>query len=221
MEKMIQEFCAENFTQIPQALHAGATRIELCDNLAVGGTTPSLGVIAESFAYTTEKKIPLMVMIRPRSGDFVYNDLELKMMERDILEVQKIGVDGVVLGCLTKEHLLDKEALLDLLGQAEGMQVTFHMAFDLIPTECQLPALTWLADHGVTRVLTHGGPLTVPIEKQYPHLQRLIANADQRITFIIGGGITSKNKQHVWAALGNVELHGTKIVDLPASTSEA
>ena len=116
---MIQEFCAENFTAIPKALREGVQRIELCDNLAVGGTTPSIGVMAESLAYTSEQGIPLMVMIRPRGGDYVYNDIELKIMERDILEAKKIGIDGIVIGCLTQEHLIDEDAMLDLLEQAQ------------------------------------------------------------------------------------------------------
>lgn len=75
---MIKEFCAENFTKIPQAIQKGANRIELCDNLAVGGTTPSTGVIEEVLAYAGEHSVPVMTIIRPRGGNFVYNDIELK-----------------------------------------------------------------------------------------------------------------------------------------------
>ena len=78
---MIKEFCAENYTSIPLAIARGADRIELCDNLAVGGTTPSTGVIEETLSYAGEKDIPVMTIIRPRGGDFVYNDIELKIME--------------------------------------------------------------------------------------------------------------------------------------------
>lgn len=86
---MIKEFCAENFTNIPAAIHAGAKRIELCDNLAVGGTTPSTGVIEETLSYAGEKNIPVMTMIRPRGGDFIYNDTELKIMHTDLIEAKK------------------------------------------------------------------------------------------------------------------------------------
>ena len=217
---MIQEFCAENFTAIPKALREGVQRIELCDNLAVGGTTPSIGVMAESLAYTSEQGIPLMVMIRPRGGDYVYNDIELKIMERDILEAKKIGIDGIVVGCLTQEHLIDEDAMLDLLEQAQGLQVTFHMAFDEIPKDKQLAAVTWLAEQGVTRILTHGGPLDQPVETFYPALKELLAAADPRMTFIIGGGITAQNKNQVLSTLGCVELHGTKLINLTAKDTK-
>lgn len=86
---MIKEFCAENFTDIPTAIQNGATRIELCDNLAVGGTTPSTGVIEETITYASEHSIPVMTIIRPRGGNFVYNDIELKIMHTDLIEAKK------------------------------------------------------------------------------------------------------------------------------------
>ena len=98
---MIKEFCAENYTDIPKAIQAGAGRIELCDNLAAGGTTPSMGVIEEVLAYAGEKHVPVMTMIRPRGGNFVYNDIELKIMENDLIHAKNAGTDGVVFGCLT------------------------------------------------------------------------------------------------------------------------
>ncbi|KFN92829.1 cytoplasmic copper homeostasis protein [Tetragenococcus muriaticus PMC-11-5] len=88
---LIKEYCAENYTYIPAAINNGANRIELCDNLNVGGTTPSIGVIEESLAYASEKEIPIMTMIRPRSGNFIYNDIELRIMESDVIEAKKLG----------------------------------------------------------------------------------------------------------------------------------
>ena len=129
---MIKEFCAENYTSIPLAIARGADRIELCDNLSVGGTTPSTGVIEETLSYAGEKDIPVMTIIRPRGGDFVYNDIELKIMHTDLIEAKKLGTDGVVFGCLTPSGWLDEEALELLIETAEGLQITFHMAFDSI-----------------------------------------------------------------------------------------
>lgn len=209
---MMKEFCAENFTDIPKALAAGATRIELCDNLAVGGTTPSTGVIEESLAYAGEKSIPVMTMIRPRGGDFVYNDIELKIMHTDLIEAKKLGTDGVVLGLLDEAGWLDEESLELFLETAEGLQVTFHMAFDAIPKERQKEALDWLADHGVTRILTHGGPSDTPLEENLSYLKELVDYAAGRIIILPGGGITAENVEHVVAALGVKEAHGTKIV---------
>ena len=96
---MIKEFCAENYTSIPLAIARGANRIELCDNLAVGGTTPSTGVIEETLSYAGEKNIPVMTIIRPRGGDFVYNDIELKIMHTDLIEAKK-RCDAV---CVTED----------------------------------------------------------------------------------------------------------------------
>ncbi|MFV0557705.1 MAG: copper homeostasis protein CutC [Enterococcus sp.] len=211
---MLKEFCAENFTHIPAALAAGANRIELCDNLAVGGTTPSTGVIEEVISLAAEKAIPVMTMIRPRGGNFVYHDLELKIMHTDLIEAKKLGTDGVVLGCLTAEHWLDEEALELLIEHAEGLQITFHMAFDAIDPKRQFEAIDWLAHHGVTRILTHGGAQGTTITENLPHLKALIHYADNRLTIVPGGGITHQNASSIAEELGVNELHGTKIVNL-------
>ncbi|WP_375179615.1 copper homeostasis protein CutC [Enterococcus rotai] len=210
---MIKEFCAENFTNIPTAIRNGAGRIELCDNLAVGGTTPSTGVIEEAVAYAGEKSIPVMTIIRPRGGDFVYNDIELKIMHTDLIEAKKIGTDGVVLGCLTADGWLDEDALELLIDTAEGLQITFHMAFDVLNKENQFKAIDWLAEHDVHRILTHGGPAGSPIEENFDHLKELIQYADKRLIILPGGGISSKNADTVLNSLGVNEVHGTKIVE--------
>lgn len=211
---MIKEFCAENYTDIPAAIHAGAGRIELCDNLAVGGTTPSTGVIEEALGYAGEKGVPVMTMIRPRGGDFVYNDIELKIMHTDLIEAKKLGTDGVVLGCLTPSGWLDEEALELFIDNAEGLQITFHMAFDAIPAERQFEAIDWLAGHGVDRILTHGGAAGTPILDNLSRLKELIAYADGRLLILPGAGITFENVDQVVKELGVSEAHGTKIVNL-------
>lgn len=209
---MIKEFCAENFTKIPQAIQKGANRIELCDNLAVGGTTPSTGVIEEVLAYAGENSVPVMTIIRPRGGNFVYNDIELKIMHTDLIEAKKLGTDGIVIGCLTEDGWLDEEALDLFIETAEGLQITFHMVFDALSKENQFKAIDWLAERGVTRILTHGGPAGTPIEDNFDHLKELIAYADQRILILPGGGISTENVQTVMDTLKVTEVHGTKIV---------
>lgn len=211
---MLKEFCAENYTNIPLAIARGAKRIELCDNLAVGGTTPSTGVQEEVLQYAGEKGIPVMTIIRPRGGDFVYNDTELKIMHTDLIEAKKLGTDGVVLGCLTPSGWLDEEALELLLETAEGLQVTFHMALDAIPAARQFKAIDWLAEHGVQRILTHGGAAGTPIEANFDRLKELISYAGERLTILPGGGISFENAQEVADTLGVKEVHGTRIVDL-------
>ncbi|MBM7712471.1 copper homeostasis protein CutC [Enterococcus xiangfangensis] len=209
---MIKEFCAENYTDIPKAIQAGAGRIELCDNLAVGGTTPSMGVIEEVLAFAGEKHIPVMTMIRPRGGDFVYNDIELKIMENDLIHAKNAGTDGVVFGCLTENNEVDEEALEMLLGNSAGLMTTFHMAFDELSKEDQFKTIDWFARLGIDRILTHGGPASATIDETLPHLKELIDYAAGRIIILPGGGITAENAERIAQTLGVNELHGTKIV---------
>lgn len=209
---LLKEVALENYTNIPAAIAAGANRIELNDNLAVGGTTVSRGVMAEAAKYTQEHGITLVTMIRPRGGDFVYNDTELKIMEADLLQAQSLGVDGVALGALTADGKLDEEAMALLVGAAGGMSVTFHMAFDALAPDQQAPAMDWLVDHGVERILTHGGPLTTPITDCVPQLKKTLALADGRIQILPGGGITAANVAEITQALDVPQAHGTKII---------
>lgn len=153
---MIKEFCAENFTDIPLAVQAGAHRIELCDNLAEGGTTPSLGVVHEAAKYCLDQQIDLMVIIRPRAGNFTYTDDEVSMMRYDIAAFQQLPITGLVLGAV-KDGWIDEPVMEKLLKAVGDLPITFHMAFDAISTELQHLAIDWLVHHGVQRILTHGG----------------------------------------------------------------
>ncbi|MDR3156416.1 MAG: copper homeostasis protein CutC [Lactobacillales bacterium] len=209
---MIKEFCAENFTNIPKAIAAGVNRIELCDNLSVGGTTPSIGVLEETIAYVHEQNVSVMCMIRPRGGNFIYNDTELKMMEVDILEAGKRGVDGIVFGALNEENFLDEEGIEQLLMAAGGLPVTFHMAFDQILEEKQFAAIDWLIQHNVTRILMHGGDLKNPIFNYFVKIERLVNYAQEKIAILAGGGVTYQNFSEVMKMTGVKEVHGTKIV---------
>ncbi|AVK63281.1 copper homeostasis protein CutC [Lactobacillus sp. CBA3606] len=209
---LLKEVALENYTNLPAAIAAGAQRIELNDNLAVGGTTVSRGVMAEAAKYTQEHGITLITMIRPRGGNFVYNDTELKIMEADLLQAQALGVDGVALGALTADGHLDTEAMALLIGAAGGMSVTFHMAFDALAPDQQAPALEWLVAHQVDRILTHGGPLSTPIEACLPTLQTTLKLAAGRIQILPGGGITAANVDQITTALNVPQAHGTKII---------
>jgi copper homeostasis protein len=209
---MFKEIPVENFTKIPSLIAKGANRIELCDNLAVGGTTVSRGVMAETQKYTSEHNVPVMAMIRPRGGNFVYNDIELKMMEADLFQAQELGVDGVVFGALTDDGSLDEGALEQLIGAANGMQITFHMAFDAIPVEKQPESIDWLVEHGVDRILTHGSALDQPIENNLEQIKNNIEYANQRIIIMPGGGVTTENAEKIQKALNVNELHGSKLV---------
>ena len=209
---MLKEVCVENFTSLPKALAAGARRIELNDNLAVGGTTVSKGVLAEATRYIHEHDASVVAMIRPRGGNFVYNDLELKIMEADIFEAQAQGVDAVTFGALTADGWLDEDAMENLIAASAGMDVVMHMAFDAIPEARQAEAIDWLAEHEVDRILTHGGPLDQPITATFPHLKTLVQAADGKLTILPGGGITADNVDEIARQLGVSEAHGTKIL---------
>ncbi|KAE9563550.1 copper homeostasis protein CutC [Companilactobacillus paralimentarius] len=210
---MYKEVAVENFTNIPTAVLKGANRIELNDNLAVGGTTPSLGVLQESTKYLQEKSIPVVEMIRPRGGDFVYNDLEIKMMEADLFQAQKLGVDGVAFGALTPDGDLDEDAMEQLIAASAGMQIVFHMAFDALAEDNKKSTINWLVDHDVDRILTHGGPLTTPIDQTIDKIKEYVDYAAGRITILPGGGVNYQNCDTIAEKLGVKEVHGTKVID--------
>lgn len=209
---MIKEVCLENFTHVKEAIKRGANRIELCDNLAVGGTTVSYGVMKQTIAYSRKKGIPVMAIIRPRGGDFVYQQDEVEMMIEDIQIAQKLGVSGIVIGCLQSNGWLDEAANQQLFAAAENLEITFHMAFDAIPTAKQLQAIDWLADHGVHRILTHGGLAGSAIEANLEQLKKYVQHANNRLIILPGGGITNENATTIAEALQVTELHGTKIL---------
>ncbi|MDR0921393.1 MAG: copper homeostasis protein CutC [Lactobacillales bacterium] len=211
---MLKEFCAENFTHVPEAIQAGVNRIELCDNLAFGGTTPSTGVIEETVKYAHEHNVPIMTIIRPRGGDFYYNDIELKIMELDILEAVKRGTDGIVLGALDENNWIDEEVVENLLIPAEGLQTTFHMAFDSIDPDRQFEAIDWLVDHEFDNILTHGDTETTKIEQNFDHLKELVDYAGDRINILVGGGVRFDNYEQVVAKTGTKNVHGTSIVKI-------
>lgn len=207
---IIKEFCAENTTLLNQ-LDQSVKRVELCDNLAVGGTTPSYGVIKEAARYLHEKDIALATMIRPRGGNFVYNDSELRIMEDDILHAVELESDSLVLGLLTEDNHIDQDGIEQLLPATQGLPLVFHMAFDHIPLEEQKEALDQLVELGFTRILTHGSAQNNDIFENIAHLKDLVDYADGRIEIMIGGGVTADNYQELIEKTGAQAAHGTKI----------
>ena len=212
---LIREFCAENVERVPEAIAAGAGRIELCDNLAVGGTTPSYGVIRAAVEVARPAGVPVMCMIRPRGGSFEYTEAEGRIMVDDLRHAAELGVDGVVFGCLRGGEV-DRELTERLAGLAKeaGLMVTFHMAFDEISVDCQAEMLDLLAELGVDRVLTHGGAAGTPIAGNLERLRWLADHVAERLGILPGGGVTWENAEGVAAAVGVGEVHGTRIVRL-------
>ncbi|MQP96931.1 copper homeostasis protein CutC [Streptococcus mitis] len=209
---MIYEFCAENVTLLEKAMQAGARRIELCDNLAVGGTTPSYGVTKAAVELAANYDSTIMTMIRPRGGDFVYNNLEIAIMLEDIRLTAQAGSQGVVFGALTADKKLDKANLEKLIAASKGMEIVFHMAFDELSDDDQLEAIDWLSQVGVTRILTRAGVSGDSLEKRFVHYHRILEHAKGKIEILPGGGIDLDNRQIFIDQLGVTQLHGTKVV---------
>ncbi|HET1997101.1 TPA: copper homeostasis protein CutC [Streptococcus pneumoniae] len=209
---MIYEFCAENVTLLEKAMQAGARRIELCDNLAVGGTTPSYGVTKAAVELAANYDTTIMTMIRPRGGDFVYSDLEIAIMLEDIRLTAQAGSQGVVFGALTADKKLDKPNLEKLIAASKGMEIVFHMAFDELSDEDQPEAIDWLSQAGVTRILTRAGVSGDSLEKRFVHYHRILEYAKGKIEILPGGGIDLENRQTFIDQVGVTQLHGTKVV---------
>jgi copper homeostasis protein len=215
MTKILREFCAENFTDIPRVVAGGVDRIELCDNLAVGGTTPSFGVIkasAQEIAKVARETggtpTVLAVMIRPRGGDFAYNAAELEIMAWDIDMAKQAGADALVFGVLNADGTLNMPAMQALIERAGDTPVVCHMAFDATPDPDT--ALEQLVDLGVKLVLTHGARSGEPLGTE--RLKGLINRANGRIDLMVGGGITAENYVEHATAVGAHHAHGTKII---------
>src|SRR3954470_12639094 len=125
---VLVEACVDSVASALAAERGGARRLELCDNLFDGGTTPSAGMLS---AVKAAVRLPVFVIVRPRGGGFVYSDEEVMVMRLDIEAARMLGADGVVVGALTREASIDVERLRVLMAAANGLPVTFHRAFDL------------------------------------------------------------------------------------------
>lgn len=197
---MILEACVNSTMSAIEAQKGSADRIELCENLLEGGTTPSAGSIRIARKHL---KIPIMVMIRPRGGDFLYSDTEYDIMKEDIVMAKELGADGVVLGILNPDATVDVNRCRELIKLAHPMQVTFHRAFDM--TSDPFKALDDLIMLKVDRVLTSG-------QKENAHegaklIADLIRYADGRICIMPGGGLNEENLRQVIKTTGATDFH--------------
>lgn len=211
---MLKEVCVENFTNIPHVIENGADRIELNNELSLGGTTPTFGVIKRSIIYADRVKIPVIVMIRPRGGNFIYNEDEIAIMADDMAVAAKLGARGVAFGCLTNQKQLNRAQMERLIDLAHSLNLTvvMHMAFDQISEPIQRDELNWLIGQKVERILTHGGDLQFPIEDTITHLKEILNWSNGKIEILPGGGITTKNRDEIVEKLHVNQLHGSKIV---------
>lgn len=194
------EICVDSVEGALAAAAGGADRVELCDNLMEGGTTPSLGCVR---VLKARSPIGLQVMIRPRAGDFLYTRVEIEVMREDIRLAKEAGADGVVFGCLTRDGDIDASLTRELLQRSRPMKVTFHRAFDM----CRDPfeGLSVLIELGVDRLLTSGQEATCLEGAEM--LAELRRRAEGRMIVMAGGGITPRNARRIVELTGVPEIH--------------
>ena len=202
---MIKEACVESFEKALEAQSNGANRIELCENLAVGGTTPSYGTVK----ICLEKlNIPIFPMIRARGGNFVYSKDEIKIMKEDIKIFKELGVKGVVLGCLTSDNKIDLEFTKELVDLAYPMEVTFHKSIDEILNP--LDYIDDLVNIGIKRILTSGGKATALEGKDL--INEMIKKSNGRLKIVVAGKVTKENLNGLSNLISADEFHGKQIV---------
>ena len=202
---MIKEACVESLIDALEAEKRGANRIELCDNLSQGGTTPSYGTI--KIALST-LKIPVFPIIRPRGGDFCYTPAEIEVIKEDIKVCKSLGAKGVVLGILTADKKIDFKTLAEFMELAKPMEVTFHKAID----ELEDPTLVIddLINLGVKRILSSGTKPTALEGNDM--LNKMIEKAGDRLTIVVAGKVTKENLPEISSLIPSKEYHGKIIV---------
>jgi copper homeostasis protein len=209
--KVQLEVCANSVTSAIAAQDGGASRVELCENLAEGGTTPSNGqlILARKHLH-----IKLHVLIRPRKGDFLYTDLEFEIMQADIRNCIEAGCDGIVIGILNADGNIDKPRCTELVRMAKqwGLGVTFHRAFDMCADQHQ--ALEDIIEIGCDRILTSGGKSTAMEGANI--LMHLVEKAAGRISIMPGSGITENNVADLVHFTGVTEVHSSARVNIPS-----
>ncbi|MGL5068125.1 MAG: copper homeostasis protein CutC [Sarcina sp.] len=203
MEKIF-EVCVGNYNEAVIADGKGAKRVELCDNLYEGGTTPSYGTIKNTIR---DVKANVMVIIRPRGGEFEFSDSEIDIMREDIKMCKNLGAYGVVIGQL-KGGRVNYEITREFVKLAKPMSVTFHMAFDEIRDKDR--AIEELVELGVDRILTKGGKTSA--YECIEELRRLNKVANGRIVIMPGKGVNTENRDEILRKTNTIEIHGSKIL---------
>ncbi|MBR3466638.1 MAG: copper homeostasis protein CutC [Bacteroidales bacterium] len=196
------EICCGSIQSAANAKAGGAVRVELCQGLVEGGTTPSPATIQYA---VRELGLKVFVLVRPRGGDFCYNELEVKTMEEDVAFCKEAGASGIVVGFLHPDGSIDTELTRRFVELSAPLPVTFHRAFD----ECADPlnALEQIIECGCARILTSGCKPTAIEGAEM--LQQLVKQADGRITILAGSGVTPENAVALREKTGVKEIHGS------------
>ena len=198
---MILEVCCADLQSVRAAKEGGAHRIELCQALEVDGLTPSEAMMESAIGMG----IPVQVLIRPREGNFVYNEDEVQTMLKDIRLAKRLGANGVVIGALRPDGSIDEETVRRLVDEAEGLSITFHRAFDVCAKP--LEELEQIISLGCHRLLTSGQAPTA--EQGIPLLKKLVEQAAGRIIIMPGSGVNPQNAHRILAETGAHEIHGS------------
>lgn len=197
---MILEVCVDSLDSMLTAKSAGADRIELCSALNIGGLTPSRGLMEMA---RTVDGMEIFVMIRPRSGDFLYSENDFEVMRKDIKTVVAMGFDGIVTGVLRSDGTIDTERLRVLAEDAKPLKTVLHRAFDDAKApERQVPELI---EMGICRILTSGQRRSAPEGADY--LAALQATYGAEITIMPGGGVNAGNIEALYAQTGCTHYH--------------
>jgi len=203
---MICEACVESFEEARLAEKRGANRIELCSDLAEDGLTPSFELMQKS---CRELKIPVMVMARPRAGNFVYSEEEVNQMKAAIDEAKMAGAAGIVLGLLTNDNQIDEKKTRLLAEYAQPLPVTFHKAIDELDDPVRGVQILKTIP-GIKRILTSGGKSTA-LEGQET-IRKMMDVAGDQIIILVAGKVLDSNVEEISRLTGATELHGRKIV---------
>ena len=202
MRKGFIEGCVDSFLSSRAACRGGADRLELCANLAIGGTTPSLPLFRQ---VRRDCPVKVNVLIRPRFGDFLYDQAELEEMAEEIDAFRELGANGVVIGVLTPEGALDQAAMARLMERAGDMEVTLHRAFDM--TRDPFAALETAVSLGCRTILTSGQERSAAAGKDL--LRELRTRAAGRIDIMAGSGVRKDNIQEIHDHTGIITFHTT------------
>lgn len=199
------EACCPDIESVRRAVQAGAKRIELCEELEIGGVTPSASFIRS--ALDAAGKVPVNVLIRPRGGNFVYSPEEEEQMLQSIRDCKTAGVNGVVIGALRYDGSVDTDTLSRLVSEAGSLDITFHRAFD--ESSDLTKALEDIVGLGIRRILSSGGCPTA-YEGRFV-LRELILQAAGRISIMPGCGVRASNIEEIASVTGAKEFHGSKL----------
>ena len=212
MKKLSLEICVESLESAMAAACGGADRIELCEELSLGGVTPNSSLASEA---RKRLKIPIHCMIRPRGGDFCYSTEEFARMKNEIAIAKGCGMDAVVLGVLTSDGRVDTQRTKELVELARPLPVTFHRAFDAASSFSA--AMEEVIVAGAARILTSGGAASANAGRSV--LAELVRRAGDRITIMPGSGITPANLAGIVRDTRAVEFHAGLSGIQPRSTN--